>query len=395
MKSFRIPSRLWIMVLIALLGSTLHALQETLDFPAPQLMLPMYDHFSLNPANTAAMGRGQTAVAAVGNIANAVNNPATLSFEQSQFYMEMCIKPAINELDMTGNQSYNSPYPFGLIGMSAKLRSNIYGGLSYSMPKSILQDDFHIVMNQGAYWFVRYPSYNLHQFTATANVDLGKFNLGLNVLQQLHHFQDIAVLKSFENMDFIFNATRFQPGVLYQTGGLTAGLTYLPQTNIDMDIRYADYQVTLPSKTNAGITFKQGSKAYYAEAELEQCSQMSSSFDDRFTFKAGYETRVRNTTYRAGFVIMPGVFTGSYLLPMNSTEHADTSLVWIDVPVGGDIDQTDQFLATGGFTYHFKGGELSLALMQDFGGNVNTTRFMTSLGFETNTLKKKKFLIFD
>lgn len=92
---------------------------------------------------------------------------------------------------------------------------------------------------------------------------------------------------------------------------------------------------------------------------------------------------------------MPGVYSGAYRLPVNESENPEVTQWWDVVPRGGYIDNTDQLYATCGFTYSFKGGELTLGVMRDLLGNVPATQFATSLGFDLETLKGKKFLIID
>jgi hypothetical protein len=80
---------------------------------------------------------------------------------------------------------------------------------------------------------------------------------------------------------------------------------------------------------------------------------------------------------------------------VHQTSNPEEVLWWQDVPRGGHIGKTDQLYATGGFTYNFKGGKLSMGLMRDVLGNVETTQLSMAMGFNLDTLKGRKFLIFD
>jgi hypothetical protein len=373
----------------------LHAQQDSLNFPAPQYMLPFYDHFTLNHLNVAAMGRGQTTNALIGKVENAVNNPATLESDKAFLYMELTIKPPINEINSPDSMRFSSPIPFGMVGISGKLFNNIYGAISYNVPKSVVYDSWIIPIDQGNDFVQRYPSYYLHQLTTTIAGNIGNLRLGLNIHQQLHQFTDIAIFQTFDRVDKVFYDVRIQPGVFYQTGQFGLGATVTAPTKTTMDVKYAEYDVTMPMQVTAGASFHSINNSLYADLEWEQFSKMSSRFDDRLTLKGGFEHLVRNTIYRLGVISMPGVYTGAYRLPV-STPDEDAALIWWKkIPRGGFIKNTDQLYLTAGFSYYFKGGEISLGIMRDVLGNVPTTQFATSIGFNLDTLKGKKFLMID
>ncbi len=373
----------------------LYAQQDSLDFPAPQFMLPMYDHFSQNHLNAAAMGRGQTTNAIAGKVENAVNNPATLISNKAALYMELTIKPPIREINIHNEMLYSSPIPFGMIGVSGKIYNSIHGAVSYNVPKSLVYDNFTVETGQGADAVTTYPGYYLHQFTTTVAGSIGKIRLGLNVHQQLHQFTDIVVHQTFDRIDKTYYVVRLQPGIFYQPGKLGIGATFTLPASKTMNIKYAEYDVTIPMQATAGVSYIGMVNSFYGEIEWEQYSQMSSAFDDRLTIKAGYEKIKHNMTYRIGAISMPGVFTGAYRLPLHPSENIQEAQWWGVVPRGGYIKKSDQLYATIGFTYNFKGGELSMGVMRDVLENVPTTQFATSLGFNLDTLKGKKFLIFD
>lgn len=387
----------YVIVLALLLFSCigLYAQRDTLDFPAPQFMLPFYDHFALNHMSVAAMGRGQTTNAVLGRVDNAVNNPATLQSNKSFLYMELTIKPPISEINTPDSVLFSSPIPFGMFGVNGKIYKSLQGAISYNVPKSVVYDNYVIYIAQDRDFIQRYPAYYLHQITTTLAGSLGKLRLGLNFHQQFHQFKDITVYNTFDRLDKTFYVIRLQPGVYYKTGNLSMGATVTPPTSKTMDIKYAEYDVTLPMQVTGGVSYKYDNNAFYGDIDWEQFSKMSSAFDDRLTLKAGYEKRVRNTTYRCGIISMPGVYRGAFRLPVDLTAKEKLNAWWSDMPRGGYIGKTDQLYATAGFTYFFKGGELSLGLISDLLGNVSTTQFATSLGFNLDTFKGKKFLIFD
>jgi hypothetical protein len=388
-------SRLMLLLLLAAAGVGLYAQADSLDFPAPQLMLPMYDHYSVNYLNVDAIGRGFTDLTVAGRVEDAVNNPAALGREKAFLYMEVAIKPPINELNQPSDMIYSSPLPLGIFGASGRLYKGLYGAISYNVPKSIVYDDFTVNIGQGADSVVRYPSYYLHEFTATLAGNLGHFSLGLNLHNQLHSFSDIQVFQTFDRVDKTFYVLRIQPGIIYRWNSFNFGAAFTPQTSRKMDIKYAVYDVTLPNKLSAGLSYGFANNLLLAEAEWEQFSSMDSRFKDRLTLKAGIEKRVRKFTYRCGVMSLPGVFSGAYRLPVWVPPSPDDVIAWQHIPRGGQIGRTDQIYATGGFTYNFKGGKLSMGLMRDVLGNVKTTQVSMSMGFNLETLKGRKFLIFD
>jgi len=373
----------------------LFAQQDSLDFPAPQYMLPFYDHFSQNHLNVEAMGRGFTTMAVLGKVENGVNNPATLSSDKSAMYMELTIKPPIGEINVPDSMMYSSPIPFGMIGLSGRMYKQIYGAISYNVPKSLVYDNFTIETGQGADAITRYPTYYLHQVTATLAGDIGKLRLGINIHNQFHQFNDIVVFQTFDMIDETFYVVRFQPGVLYQMDNINIGAAFTPETSVKMDIKYAEYDVVLPMKISAGVNAKYDNLGLFADIDWEQFSKMDSKFDDRLTIKAGIEKRIRNYAYRAGLISFPGVYKGPYRLPFYEAAEPSHQLWWNPIARGGVIGDTDQLYATIGFTYHFNGGKLSLGLIRDVMDNVPATQFAMALGFNLDTLKGKKFLIFD
>jgi len=358
-------------------------------------MLPFYDHFSENHLNVEAMGRGFTTMAYKGKVENAVNNPATLSSVKSYLYMELTIKPPIEEINKPDSMMFSSPIPFGMIGLSGKIYNKLHGAISYNVPKSLYYDNFTVEIGQGADAVTRYPNYYLHQVTATLAGSVGKLNLGLNLHNQLHVFEDMVVFQTFDRIDRTFYVLRIQPGVLYQWENVNLGAAFMPAVKTSMDAKYVDYNVTLPMKISMGACVEYTNNKFLAEMDWEQFSKMSDRFNDRLTLKLGYEKRVRDVTYRIGLNSMPGVYKGAYKLPVLETTNQEQLHWWTDVPRGGYIDDTDQLYATAGFTYYFKGGKIALGLMRDLLDNVPVTQFAMSMGFNLETLKGRKFLIFD
>jgi hypothetical protein len=388
--------RLLMLIMLAAAFCLVFAQADSLDFPAPQYMLPMYDHYTVNHSNVEAMGRGWTVDAVTGGAESAVNNPATLVSDKAKLYMELTIKPPLKEVNQSNEQMYTSPLPFGIFGFSGKVYKGLQGAISYNVPKSLVYDNFTVNILQGNDEVVRYPTYYLHQFTATLAGSLGNWRLGLNLQNQLHQFKDITVFQTFDRVDETYYVLRLQPGVLYSMDKLKIGATILPPATRKMDIKYAVYDVTLPLQASTGVSYEFGLyNKISADVQWEQFSAMTDAFKDRLTLRAGFEKRINNFTYRAGVNSIPGIYKGAYRLPIRPTVNAEELQWWQNVDKGGIIGDTDQLNISIGFTFHFKGGKLAMGLMQDALGNVPATQVSMALGFNLETLKGKKFLIFD
>lgn len=384
-----------VFTLISLFCSFLYAQQDSLNFPAPQYMLPIYDHYSVNHLNVEAMGRGLTLNAATGKVENAVHNPASLISDKSYLYMELVIKPPIREINKDNDMTYTSPIPIGIFGISGHLYRGLYGAISYNVPKAIVYDDFTVNIGQNADAVTRYPSYHLHQITATIAKEVNNLKLGLNLHQQLHQFKDIIVYQTFDRVDKTYYIVRMQPGLQYQWKNIVIATSVTPPTETEMDIRYEVYDVTLPLKVSGGIKAEFDNNTIYADMDWEQFSIMDKEFKDRLILKGGFEKRIRNFTYRAGLMSFPGVYKGYYKLPVLETSNIEQLQWWSAVPRGGRIANTDQLYLTAGYTYHFGGGKLVMGVMRDILDNVPVTQFSMAVGFNLETLKGKKFLIFD
>lgn len=382
-------------IVVMLLCGSLFAQQDYLTFPAPQYMLPLYDNYTKNYLNAEAMGRGFTSAAIRGKVENAVNNPATLVKDKSFLYMELVIKPPIREFNEEQEQMYTSPVPFGLFGWSGTLFKDYRFAVSYNVPKSIVYDNFTIETMQGNDYVTRYPSYNLHQFTTTIAGNWGNLCLGLNLHQQLHQLEDVTVFYAFDRIDKILYASRVQPGILLGLAQVDVGMSLTLETPISADLKYVQYDTVLPMELSTGLSYRWGNNVFSADFDWEQCSSMDSKFNDKTTFKAGFEKRIRNTTYRIGAMHSTSVYSGKYLLPALENPTDEQHMWWDSSSREGTIKDKEQMLATGGFTYHFKSGKLVLGIMQNVSSTAPTTHFAMSLGFDLETLKGKKFLIFD
>jgi len=387
---------LMIMILICLFWALLMAQADAvLEFPLPQYMNPFYESFSRNFLNNLSAGKGNTGIAQSGGVEHALINPAGFMPSEAMLYMEMCIKPSIDEIDRYGNQTYAVQVPFGLVATGGRLFDQIYGGFSYSMPKSIIYYNFNLVMNQGAYLLQRNPTYMLHQLTGTLSYQTERFGFGVNLHNQFHYLDDVTVLRTFDRLRETQYLLRPEAGILYKGDNISIGATFMPEQKAEFDLRQIQYESVYPMKVGGGVSLKRGRRIFNVEVKWEQCSAIADNYEDRLTLKGGYEIRIRNFTYRLGALSTNSVFSGDYRLPVYTGATPNTSIVWDQVMPGGSIKQNDQFFITVGFSYHHRDGIISASLMQDVLGNASVTHVNLSLGLNFAAFRKQGVPFFD
>lgn len=360
-----------------------------LEFPLPQFMNPIYDGFTQNFTNAAATGRGYTGKSRMGSLNQVLQNPASAMIDEGQFYIDMSIKPPMDELNRDGDSRYTSPVPFGMFAIGTKLSEKFNIALAYSVPKSIVQDDYSVILGQGASLLQRYPTYYLHQITASVGYHHNDFHAGINLHNQLHYLDDIIFFRTFDRVKRQAYVLRPELGLLYQAGNFGFGFTAMPPQDMEVDTPYAVYESVLPLKMGGGITFTHQNRSFSLEAEFEQCSEISSAFEDRLSLFAGYEQRIGLISYKLGFINRPGVFEGEYVYPAYLTDDEEINFAWQDVATGGRIPKNDQNLITAGFTFHHREGTVNVSLLQDAAGRYPVTQVNISLSLYLSFLKGK------
>jgi hypothetical protein len=365
---------------------------QVISFDLPQYMTPLYDSYSQNYMNTVANGRGNTGAADNGGIGQILINPAGFTIDQGSLDIEMSIKPPTKELDRALGKRYSSPVPFGLIGISQKLSDKLMGAIVYSMPKSVTYDDYSIVMNQGVYLLQRFPTYNLHQFTAALAYHIQDFSVGLNLHNQIHYLDDITYFRTFDRVSEIKYSFRPQLGVNYNASRLSVGATFMPEQALEIDSPYKYYDSVQPMKVTGGIKLNVGERNFLIDADYEQFSAINSAYADRLILKAGYELLSGDSVYRLGFLSVPEVYHGAYVMDANTTTTADTSLVWLNVPNSGVIRSHDQRFVTIGYSKKFKVGSVNLSFMQDVVGYAPVSQINLAVDLYLSTFKAKDII---
>jgi hypothetical protein len=369
---------------------------DSLDFPQPQFMNPIYDSFSRNYYSTSAMGRGYTGIALPGETDNALLNPAAYLSEKASLHLEMLIKPPVNVNYYGEDDNLTSPAPFGIVAAGTKLGEHFSGALLYSLPKTLHLDDFSIDMNMGYYLLMRYPTFNLHQLTANAAWHSGDFHVGLNLHNQFYYLSDITILRTFERIRDAKYVLRPQLGLLYSGEKINAGLTVTPPQDLTWKFKdYVTYDTTLPLNAAFGAACKLKKTSFTGEVEFEQCSAISDAYSDRVNVRLGAETTIRRFSYRAGYIYSPEVWHGYYRLPMNNTANADSAIWWGDVAPGGYLGKNTQHILTVGTSWHHQDVNVNLGFLMDVAGKAPVAQVNASIDLYFSAFKNKKFLYFD
>ncbi|MDP3113846.1 MAG: hypothetical protein Q8M98_03625 [Candidatus Cloacimonadaceae bacterium] len=382
--------------LMLLLGVGLVAqAADSLDFPMPQFINPFYDSFSRNYLSTMAMGRGNTGVAMQGGVESILHNPAAYKPDKVSLHLEMLIKPPVNTDSYGSEDRFTSPVPFGMLAIGGKLSSKLTAGMVYSLPKTIVYDDFDILMNLGAYFLQRYPTFNLHQITANAGYHFENLHLGVNLHNQLYYQSEVTILRSFESISNTRYILRPQAGILYKTDIGSLGLSYTPEQKIDWDLKFVQYDTVLPMNVGAGISLNKKNMRLTADLEYENFSAVSDRYNDRLAIKMGIENDVRKFTYRYGYMYMPEVYSGFFRLPMNNSATPDTAMWWDNVPLVGNIKANTQHFLSLGFTWHHQDGTINAAVLQEIAGRAPMTQINLSLSLYLSSFRRKGFLYFE
>lgn len=387
--------RFFLFTLLLLAASLCAQSADTLSFPQPQFVNPVFDSYSRNYIGGAPMGRANTGVSVPGALDNVLNNPASYNPEQSAMHLEMLIKPPVNTNIYVGENNFYSPVPFGMVGVGGKLGRRLSGAFVYSLPKSITMDAFRVEMNLGNYVLVREPVYNLHQISANLGYHLDNLHLGLNLHNQFHYLGEFTVLRSFELLNDVKYLLRPQFGALYTTDMGNIGLTFSPEQAVNWDLKYVQYDTVMPMQIGTGVSIKDKNRTYIAELEWQNTSAIDTAYNDRLIVKAGFEADVRKFTYRLGYMYHPQVWEGIYRYPLNTTANADTSLWWDSVQSTGRLSKNTQHLLSAGFTWHHRDGAINLALLHDVLGKSPVTQVNASLSLYFSAFRRKGFLFFE
>lgn len=390
-----------ILVALGILGMALSA--QTLNFPQPQYVNPIFDSFTRNYISTSAMGRGNTGLAIPGGVDNVLLNPAGYLPDKASLHLELLIKPPVDSdiYAMADTSVYyqmspqvmTSPVPVGIVGGGGRIGPNFTFGLLYSMPKAIKVDFFGVEINQGAGLIQRYPAYYLNQITANAAWHKDNFHVGLNLHNQIHRLGDVTFLRSFERINNSKYILRPQLGLLWGGETLSAGLSVEPPQNADWDLKFAQYKSILPLNIAFGGAYSKNGAHLTAEVDYDQCSAISDSFKDRYTIRLGVEKTIRRYTYRAGYIHHPQIWSGEFYLP---DACSDTTSIWWDavMPVG-QVTKNTQHIITVGTSWNHPDVRVNLAGLINVSRQAPIAQVGLSVDLKFSAFKRKDFLYFE
>ncbi len=395
--------RRYLLILMALgvLGTALHA--QTLDFPQPQYVNPIFDSFTRNYMSTSAMGRGYTGLAIPGGVDNVLLNPAGHLPDKAALHLELLVKPPVDS-DMyamadtsvfyqMSPQVMTSPVPVGVVGGGGRIGPNFTFGLLYSMPKAIKVDYFGVSINQGAGLIQRYPAYYLNQITANAAWHKENFHVGISLHNQIHRLGDVTFLRSFERINNTKYVLRPQLGLLWSGQSLSAGLSVVPPQNAEWNLKFAQYNTVLPLNIALGGAYSKNGTHFAAEVDFEQCGAISTAFKDRYTIRLGVEKTIRRYTYRAGYIYHPQIWSGQFNLP---DARSDTiSIWWGAVMPFGQVTKNTQHIITVGTSWNHPDARVNLAGLINVSKQAPVAQVSLSLDLYFSAFKRKDFLYFD
>ncbi|MDD4231668.1 MAG: hypothetical protein PHU48_03295 [Candidatus Cloacimonetes bacterium] len=382
-----------IFMLIIAVGIFAQSADTLWVFNAPQFANPFYETYSRNYLGVEAAGRGYTGAAVLSNAHSALINPAVMTADSANIFIEFGIKPPQNEDELKFNANYVSPTPLGVFGFSMPLNSKWNIAAMYNNPKSIYLEDFIIEINQGASIVAISPKYYLHQFSAVANYKLtDKVSLGMALHNQIHYFYNPIFLRSYAKVSDTAYRVRMQPGFLFKQDKWMVGGSALLPGKIDVDLRYGKYEYPLPLELNAGLSYTSGQHRLSGDFSFVNDSAVDEKFSSRYGVHLGAEKRVENHIIRAGYMFKSNVWDGRVMLAENTTANADTSIFWLDVPNSLDVKDNNQHFLTAGLGYLFKHGQINVSLLHCIIGENRQTQVNMGLSIKLNTFMSSKLL---
>lgn len=370
------------------------------QYTAPEFVQPYYDAYSRNFIDSEAAGRGHTGVAAEGGIEKAVFNPAAFHITGKQLYLEMFWKPPQNEMNqvkLLGDQSYASPMPLGAFGFGMNLGSEWCLGLLMQVPNTLEYDSYSI-HTMSADQVSAQPTYMKFNTGLVASVKLQSVSIGLNTILETYYHTDYRKYFLWDRPEFTDHVIRFQPGLRWQSGNLSVGLSYLLSADHEFDmsvLSHAEsdslevYDTTLPAILQAGLFWDAGQFRLYADIEQEFCSEQDSRYDDRYRIKFGAERDFDKFTFRCGLISTNEVYTGDYIIPLEQSHNPDQqNQPYYPETYVGSIEGHNQLLLTMGFTRSVSWFRWSVHAMTDVAGEYLTTQIGSSISIDLDNIPK-------
>ena len=363
-------------------------------YSAPEFMQAYYNAYSLNYINTLASGRGNTGVAKIENIENVLLNPAGFSTDHSEMYIEFMVKPEKKEIGHLKEESYITNEPFTFIGFSFNIIDNLSSAIYYSMPNSVEYDRYTIDDYGTATVQYRNPKYNQYSLGFANSFMFNNLSLGLTVNYNIHSIKNMLINGSSSKINETEGAIAFNAGTIYKVNNrLNLGLAYNHSSDVSFDTEYWDWDVTLPAKFSAGLSY------YYLDDSVVNFdyerrfnSQMSEYYDDIDIFKLGLEQQIRNSIIRFGAMYIPSTFSGLVQMPVAQLDSQVIPHYPNNYNDGiEEILSNEQTFLTIGYTLNLEELTFNLSGMQAVASEMKTTQLSVSVGVNLTDFDINKY----
>lgn len=368
---------------------------NAVPYCGPDFAQGFYDQYSRNFINAEMNGRGNTGISIGGGEESAFHNPATLLDDYNSLYIELMLKGNADEFNELDDRRYQSPFPFSSLGFTLKPISKFHIGFGYNLVNSM---EYYLFSRPLATEeFIDYvPTYLNHQINLTVNYEvLPNLSVGVNGLYNIHSFEDYRNEGKIDKFDFSDSFMRIQPGFLYQSKYFNIGASYINKTEVSYQHSYIDYKMTLPTELKTGISIGDTENLFFAfDTHYTKYSEQADYMDDQLILKFGIEKKFPNPilkvgeySLKAGLIMCPEIYSGSYLVPNFSVPELDEFPVefYERIPEYGIIGSNSMTILTFGASVRIKRDvSLNLSYLADVSGDVRLSQFMSSLKFDTN-----------
>lgn len=389
----------FIFLLVLLAGSLLFAgTPDTLfTLPMPQFCAPYYDFFARNYIGSEAAGRGYTGLSIPAPLPGIMLNPATLKMDKTRLYLEGIFKPAYRAEALPFNAEYHgSNLPLGIVALGFPLGNSWDAALSYSSPQSLVLKDFSVKTNQGAGMVIRRPTSIVHQATASVAWEVAKrLRLGLNLINYWHYIDDHLWVDSWDRQEYYDYNLRVQPGLIYGDESLGIGISGMPATHTQWELRLAKYEYDIPLEAAVGGHYSRGDLRLALDMHYKNTAQLHKDFKDNYSLHLGIEKAMDSNTFRAGYFYSSDVFSGYVQIPENpevASGELDQDYFWIDVNSNLKISDTAQHFLSVGYSREFGSGAVYFSAMHAFASEQAQTQVSLGLNLYTSIFFKRRLI---
>jgi len=384
---------------------------QVADFTGlPDLASALYDPYSYNYTNALMTARGNTGIARPDMIGSGIYNPAAYRSDHTHFAFEVLAKftsPEYNTNlyndDMTplgkpyrlGN-NYGSPSPLSYLGIGLSPQIwDINIGFSYHLNKSIQYDTFkRIGFGNNHAWS---PRYSEHQYTLTANKPFGPLTVGANAILLYPFFEAYRAEGTAAKYNFSAFGFSSKVGLLYELEMIQFGLTYTPQTTINMGNEYIPIKLVHPTTISAGTSLNITKDiAMLLDVDYTRYSETAPELSDLIVYKLGIEKHNPKIVWKTGLIYRPSVFDGFYIMPTYPDGNEIIPDPYYDfhvnnLPTTGEFRKADMLLFTLGASVNLlRSTKLHLAFLTNVAGDIDRYQLNTSLEFNVSALKRRK-----